>query len=196
MVRWFAAALLILVAVLGFFAWKRYSAPPPAMSTSEPNTMPPAATPPVVSSDAPAAGPGLDWKVPGTWVQGPARPMRLATYAVGDAECAVFYFGPNQGGDVDANIDRWAGQFKDAPNPKREIRKVAGMTVTRVEIDGAYLSPGSDMQSQGEKPNWRLLGAIVQGPQGPVFFKLTGPAATVRAAAKDFDGLLASLKAH
>jgi hypothetical protein len=41
-----------------------------------------------------------------------------------------------------------------------------------------------------------MLGAIVQGPQGPVFFKLTGPVGTVRGAAKDFDALLASLTAH
>ena len=158
--------------------------------------MPQTAEPPAVPSDAPAAGPGVNWKVPAAWVEGPPRPMRLATYAIGDAECAVFYFGPNQGGAVDDNIDRWAGQFQGAPNPKREARTVGGMNVTRVEIDGAFLSPGSDMQSQGTKPGWRLLGAIVQGPQGPIFFKFTGPAETVRRAARDFDSLLASLTAH
>ena len=52
------------------------------------------------------------------------------------------------------------------------------------------------MQSQGTKPGWRLLGAIVQGPHGPVFFKLTGPAATVGRAEHDFDAMLASLTAH
>ena len=110
-----------------------------------------------------------------------------------DAECAVFYFGPGQGGTVDENIDMWASQFDGSPNPKRTVRTVAGMKITRVEIDGAYLSPGADMKPQGNKPGYKMLSAIVQGPQGQVFFKFTGPAATVKAAAKDFDALLSSM---
>jgi hypothetical protein len=46
----------------------------------------------------------------------------------------------------------------------------------------------------GEKPDWALLGAIVNGPNGDVFFKLTGPAVTVNAAAKEFDGMLGSMR--
>ena len=38
------------------------------------------------------------------------------------------------------------------------------------------------------------LGAIVEGPEGLVFFKLTGPAATVRSASAEFDAMLHSLK--
>lgn len=195
MVRWIAAALLVVVAALGFVAWKRYAAPPPQASAPESSSMPQGAMPGGEAA-APTSEPGLHWKVPPAWTTGPEKPMRLATYAVGDAECAVFYFGPNQGGGVDDNIDRWASQFEGAPNPKREVREVHGLRVTRVEIDGAYLSPGADMQSQGTKPGWRLLGAIAQGPNGPVFFKLVGPAASVGKAAKDFDSLLASLAAH
>jgi hypothetical protein len=197
MVRWIAVVLLVLVAALGFFAWKRYSAPPPAASAPQSAAMPQDVAPvPPAADAAPANGPGVVWKVPKSWVAGPPRSMRLATYAIGDAECAVFYFGPNQGGAVDDNIDRWSGQFAGSPNPKREERSVRGMKLTRVEIDGTYLSPGTDMKSQGSMPGWRMLGAIVQGPQGPVFFKLTGPAGTVHGAAKDFDALLASLTAH
>jgi hypothetical protein len=44
------------------------------------------------------------------------------------------------------------------------------------------------------RPGWRLLGAIVEGgPEGAVFFKLTGPARTVAAAQKDFRKLLQSV---
>lgn len=200
MVRWIAVALLVLVAVLGFVAWRRSVAPPPAASAPQSSAMPQAGEPPAAAAPSgpstTTGGPGVNWTVPAAWGEGPPRPMRIATYSVGDAECAVFYFGPNQGGAVDDNIDRWAGQFQGSPNPKREERTVHGMKVTRVEINGAYLSPGTDMQSQGSMPDWRMLGAIVQGPQGPVFFKLTGPAGTVRGAAKDFDALLASLTSH
>lgn len=148
----------------------------------------------------PASTGGITWTVPSSWARGQGRPMRVATYEVPASkgveagECAVFYFGRGQGGELDANVQRWAGQFKEKPTPKRERRTVAGMPVTRVDVEGTYLNPGGGMmQSQGEKPGYRLLGAIVEGPEGNVFFKLTGPKATVDAAEAAFDGLLASL---
>jgi hypothetical protein len=126
--------------------------------------------------------------------------MRVATYEVPGAkgaepgQCAVFYFGPGQGGGVDANVQRWAGQFKEKPTPKQVRRTVAGVPVTRVDVAGTYLNPGGGMmQSQGEKPGYRLLGAIVEAPEGNVFFKLTGPAATVGGAEAAFDGLVGSI---
>jgi hypothetical protein len=61
-------------------------------------------------------------------------------------------------------------------------------------VEGTYLNPGGGMMtSQGKKPGYRLLGAIVEAPQGRVFFKMTGPAATVAAARAAFDGLVASI---
>jgi hypothetical protein len=43
-------------------------------------------------------------------------------------------------------------------------------------------------------PGYRLLGAIVEGPGGNLFFKLTGPAQTIAANQKNFDQLLASIQ--
>jgi len=191
MIRWLAVVFVVLVAALSLFAWRRSVAP--AMDAS----MPPSGAPVAGAPDG-AEDPGLHWTRPDHWDQGGDRPMRLATYvpAGATAECAVFYFGEGQGGNVDDNVDRWVGQFAGAPNPKRERRTVDGLEVTRVEVRGTYLDPGMDMQSQGERPDWMLLGAIVQGPHGPVFFKFTGPAAEVSAARKDFDAMLASVHAH
>jgi hypothetical protein len=127
--------------------------------------------------------------------------MRVATYVVPgargaeDGECAVFYFGPAQGGGVDDNVRRWERQFKDSPSAKRDRRTVSGLTVTTVDIEGTYLNPGGGMmQSRGEKPGYRLLGAIVEAPEGNVFFKLTGPEATAQAARAGFDSLIASIE--
>ncbi len=204
MIRWIAVVLLVVVAALGFVAWKRYAGPPQEAGMASSTTVPPQGAPAAGTSAAEdphaTAEPGLHWNVPAKWSTSGERPMRYATYTLGSgaaaAECAVFYFGPDQGGSVDENIDRWASQFDGRPNPKRHVRTVNGMSVTQVEIDGAYLSPGMDMQSQGKKPDWRLLGAIVQGPHGMVFFKFTGPAAALKSAGKDFDAMLSSLKAH
>jgi hypothetical protein len=144
---------------------------------------------------------GVEWRVPSDWSAGAGSSMRVATYAVPAArgveagECAVFFFGPGQGGSVDANVERWAKQFEGAPRPQRSSSTVAGMGVTRVQLAGAYLAPGGPMmQSTGKKTGYRLLGAIVETPQGNVFFKLTGPAATVGAAQADFEALVASLR--
>jgi hypothetical protein len=150
-------------------------------------------------ADSATAG-GIRWTVPDSWTMGQGSAMRVATYAVPaakgaePAQCAVFYFGRGQGGGVDANVQRWSGQFKEKPAPRRERRTVGGLALTRVDVEGTYLNPGGGMmQSQGEKPDYRLLGAIVEAPQGNVFFKLTGPAATVAAAEAAFDSLLASI---
>jgi len=162
-------------------------------------TLAPAALP--AAPAAPAAAGGIQWTVPARWTSGAGSAMRVATYAVPAAkgaeagECAVFFFGTGQGGGIDDNVARWAKQFEGAPAPKRTTATVAGMRVTRAEVAGAYLAPGGPMmQSTGKKTGYRLLGAIVEAPEGNVFFKLTGPAATIGAAQADFDALVASMK--
>lgn len=168
-----------------------------------PEGHPPVSTPPSAGQPSEAdagAVTGITWTVPSGWKDQGARPMRVATYAIpaaGDAEgaeCGVFYFGSGQGGDPDANISRWAGQFEGTPTPARSERTVAGIPVIIVQIGGTYLAPGGPMmESQGRKENYRLLGAIVQGPRGAVFFKLTGPSDTVSASESAFDSLIESI---
>jgi len=144
---------------------------------------------------------GLTWGVPGRWTKAPDRPMRVATYTIpapageGEgAECSVSYFGRDQGGLLDANIDRWVGQFEVNDGPTKSSRVVNGLTVTLVKIGGAYLNPsGPMMQSMGRKEGFRLLGAIVAGPEGSVFFKMVGPAKTIAASEAEFDAMIGSL---
>ena len=144
---------------------------------------------------------GIQWTVPARWTAGAGSSMRVATYEVPAAkggtagECAVFFFGSGQGGGIDDNVARWARQFEGSPKPATRTTPVAGLRVTRAEVAGTYLAPGGPMmQSTGKKTGYRLLGAIVEAPEGNVFFKLTGPAATVAAAQADFDSLVASLR--
>lgn len=159
---------------------------------------------------APASGTeagGLEWKVAKAWEVQPDRPMRAGTFhlpaAKGDkepAELAIFYFGEGQGGAVDANIQRWIGQFEQpdgsdsAKKAKTSKQKVGGLDVTTVELTGTYQSGGMMMGPKVAKPGYRLLGAIVEGPKGPVFFKLTGPDKTVAGSKGAFDKMLKSIK--
>lgn len=146
---------------------------------------------------------GLKWTAPATWKAQPERPMRVATYSVpkaaGDAEdgeCAVFYFGAGQGGGVQANIKRWYGQFESAAKPPAPREAKAGKyKVTYVEHSGSYKSGGPMMgTAASKKAGFQLLGAIVEGPQGSVFFKLTGPAKTVSASKTSFEKMLQGIQ--
>ena len=150
---------------------------------------------------------GISWTSPKRWKLGPERAMRAATYrvpaAAGDAEdgeCAVFFFGPGQGGGVEANIERWIGQFEQPdgkPSGERAKRKSetkGGIPVSSIDLAGTYKGGGPAMGASEPKPGYRLLGAIATGPQAGIFFKLTGPAKTVAAAEKEFQSMIDSLR--
>jgi hypothetical protein len=143
---------------------------------------------------------GVRWSVPARWTVLPQRAMRVATYAIPGpkgaeaGECGVFHFGEGRGGGVEENTARWSSQFEGEPAPKKGERTINGIRVHLVEISGTYLAPGGPMmQSQGRKPGYRLLGAIAKAPEGLVFFKCTGPGATMGAARGDFDRMVSSL---
>jgi hypothetical protein len=112
-----------------------------------------------------------------------------------DAECFVITFGPGQGGSVDDNIERWVKQLQPATAPPvRTSRKAHGMTVSRVEVAGTFTPmkmPGGP-PVEGPRTGWRLIGFVVETPTGPWFFKMTGPDATVKAAAKEIDAMIDS----
>jgi hypothetical protein len=142
------------------------------------------------------SGAGIHWTVPSNWKSEGERPMRLATYQVAEeGECAVYYFGQGQGGGVEANIDRWKGQFEGSKDaPKVEKRTIHGLKVTTLDVSGAYTGMGGPRAPQGPpKQGYRLLGAIVEGPQGSIFFKFAGPMKTVAQNQSAFDKMLSTL---
>lgn len=131
--------------------------------------------------------------------------MRVATYRVapvaGEAEPAevgVFFFGKGQGGSIDSNVARWLGQFHSeagaAPPAKPRKVRAGSIDVTVVSTEGTYESGMPGMGATGPKPHWGLYGAIAEGPEGMVFFKMVGPKKTVEHARAEMDALLKSLK--
>jgi hypothetical protein len=165
----------------------------------------------VLGADAPLqsidAG-GLTFQAPAAWKSSPpSSQMRRAELKVapaeGDkepAELVVFAF-PGGAGTVEANVKRWQNQFKDADGnpPPIDSKTVKGknVEVTRVETAGHYFPmafPGSPRQP--DRPNYRLLGAIVQAGDTGYFLKMVGPDKTMKAARTDFDQLIASISAE
>ena len=148
----------------------------------------------------------LTFKTPASWKkETPKSPMRKAQIVIpavkGDdepAELLVFIF-PGGAGGLEANIDRWEKQFVDADKrtPKAKIEKKKGINVdvTRVEISGRFVAsvmPGAP--GKNDKPNYRLLGAVVETKDAGYFLKLTGPEKTVADSTKAFDSLIESMK--
>ena len=150
---------------------------------------------------------GLRWTPPVGWKSEGAAPMRAATYKLpptaGDqdgAECVVYYFGVGQGGSVQANIERWTGQFTGADgkpsNAAIAKRTVHGLPVTAIDVTGAYSGAGGPTATVKtvKAGYYRLLGAIIEDAGGNVFLKFTGPAKTIAANERSFQQLLESFQ--
>jgi hypothetical protein len=173
---------------------------PPAAADPHAGQMAPAVA--AVPTEPARAG-GLTWNAPEPFVRRqPKSSMRVAEYGLKDApaaELGVFYFGADQGGSVEANMTRWVGQFTQADGSetkaKRSERDVNGVKVSLVEASGMFgggmAMPGAPQPTA--QPDAMLLGAIAKGPEGSVFFKLTGPRAALEDARAAFDGLVSSL---
>jgi hypothetical protein len=108
------------------------------------------------------------------------------------AELTFFFFGDGQGGDVQANTQRWFGQFTSKPDAqKAEPQDFNGTKVTLVTTEGT-LKASPIMGITEDQPDYALLGAILEHSGGPVFAKLTGPAALVKESREKFITLIKS----
>lgn len=161
------------------------------------------------ASAAPAAV--LKYDTPATWVtQTPTSNLRKAQFGLpkaegdsADGQLIVYYFGPNEGGGVQANLDRWKGMFKTAggePVPDADVVvdkfEASGMAVTLMDISGRYadgtMTPGQAATPTAEE--YRMFAAVVETPDGPWFFKAVGPQATMAANREAMLGMLKSAR--
>ncbi len=178
---------------------------PASPTPAAPSVTAPVATPQAAASALPAVE--ITWvDPPGLRRVPPKSPMRKASFEVPrakgdqeDGELAVFYFGPGQGGSIDANVDRWVKQFSGVSpdRVKRADREANGLRQHTVEVQSGTFDAGqmSMGAAPGPKKDYALLGAIVEAPSGAYFFKMTGPAHTVAAAHEAFYKLLDSVRA-
>jgi hypothetical protein len=164
-------------------------------------------------ADAPAAPPApmagaaqeasLQFDVPASWQsEPPANDMRMAQATIpgpgGPGSLVVFFFGQGGGGGVEANIQRWIDQMEvpAGSSPSPETFDANGYRVTWIDVSGTLKPSGMGMGPTTEQPNSRLLGAVVEGPGGPWFFKATGPGSTLSAERDNFLGMLKSVRAR
>lgn len=148
----------------------------------------------------------LEFKAPATWTKKMPKSRIIdveyeAPAAKGEDTAGRFTV-MGAGGTIEANIDRWIGQF-DQPDggdtkskAKIEKVKVSGQNVHIVDLSGTYKdSPGP---FAGGKPvlreNYRMLAAIVQTERdGNYFLKFYGPKGTIAENEKAFRDVVDSL---
>jgi len=133
--------------------------------------------------------------VPANWKQSPAsNNLRTAQFALpavdgdkDDAELVVYFFG-GAGGGVNANLERWSGQFQPG-GKKQKIYKGQSKQgeYYLLDITGVYNKPiGPPINRQtNPTPGYQMLAVVLMiKDKGNYFLKLTGPQKTVTAASK------------
>ncbi len=90
------------------------------------------------------------------------------------------------GGGIEANVDRWYGQFTQpdggTTRDRAKVKKlsVAGQDVHLVDISGTYKDQRGPMAPAVERPKYRMLAAIIATKgSGNYFIKFYGPQRTV-----------------
>lgn len=103
------------------------------------------------------------------------------------------------GGDIDANQQRWLGQFvqtdgsKTGDRAKRRMKDVAGSKVHMLDVSGTYVAP--PFSGGGKFPDYRMLAAIVVTPKhGSWYVRLYGPEKTVARQAANIEKMIDGLQ--
>jgi hypothetical protein len=98
------------------------------------------------------------------------------------------------GGSVEENVERWRGQFAGKPQEESEDQvEIAGIEVTLVDFSGTYIDRRGPMTPVVERPDYRLLGAILPIEGQLYFLKCYGPERTVAERADEFHAFVRSL---
>jgi hypothetical protein len=148
----------------------------------------------------------LSFTIPTRWqiepVDGPARggqwrvpPLR----GQGESgEVVAYFFGPGVGGSAEENIEAWIGtMFSPGGHPadKQWQYQTGGFKVSQVVIFGTYnqvvASPGIPPMA---RPNYVLLGTVIDNSAGNIYWRFTGPEALVTATLPLFNKVIDSVK--
>ena len=132
---------------------------------------------------------GYDFKAPSDWKSSPpSSKMRKAQFSLASSsasdgnggEVVFYHFGQGGAGGVKANVDRWMKQFENPQGQSVKSETIGGTKVTYAEAHGTYLS-GRPFGPKTPNPGYAMLAAIIEGKQGAIFVKMTGPRQTVAA---------------
>lgn len=156
------------------------------------------------------AMPGLRFTPDTRWIrEDPTSEHRMIQYRLrgeyeetGDARLVVYHFGEQRDGGLEANVARWAGQFRQADGrPSIEVARVNkvevnGIEVHTMQLEGTYVAEMAPGSGEGlDLPGRSLRATIVFSDAGAYYFKVVGPTATVKRWDASYDMMIASLRA-
>lgn len=119
---------------------------------------------------------GVEFRIPTSWKETtPATTFILAEYHLEDTSKIARLTFSSTGGGVEANLQRWRGQFSrqpDDPEPRHYTISVDHVEAVVLELYGTFRDGFS---SQPPQAGYAMLGIAI--PTGPAtfFVKLTGP---------------------
>jgi hypothetical protein len=126
----------------------------------------------------------------------PSSSSRLAQFVVNSndsvykTEVVVFFFGQVQTANVQANLDRWRGQFSTpdaSPVFEKVTRDSSGtFPITIAEYHGTYRRGIGAGLADSVRTGQGLVSAIAETPRGMLFVQLFGPVARVTAEREAF----------
>ncbi len=132
---------------------------------------------------------GYHTTVPASWTpRTPSSSSRLAEFtlprdAKGDAEVVVYFFGKGMGGNVDANLARWRGQFSTpdgSPVFEKVTRDSTGkFPLTFAEFRGTYQRGVGMGSADSVRTGQTLIASIVETPNGVLFVQMFGSSGRV-----------------
>ncbi len=148
----------------------------------------------------------LTFTIPSRWeiqtVDGPARGGQWRVpplHGEGEGgEVVAYFFGPRAGGSAKENIEAWIGTMSTAeghPADKQWKYEVNGFKISQVVIFGTYNRrvslPGIPPVA---KPNFGLLGTVIENPGGNIYWRFTGPEPLITATLPLFMKMIESVK--
>jgi hypothetical protein len=97
------------------------------------------------------------------------------------------------GGSIEANIERWKGQFAGAlKNDKQEQFDVAGVKVTLVDLSGDFNDQRGPFAPAVQRKGYRMITAILPVGGQLHFIKVVGPEKTMAAHAEKIQAFIRS----
>ncbi len=151
------------------------------------------------------AGGKLQLKAPASWIRKKPQTMIVEhEFAIpaaegdkADGRLTVMA----AGGGIEANIERWYGQFTQPDGGSTRERakvkkiKVAGEEVHLVDISGTFRDQRGPAAPAVEQPKYRMLAAIIATKgSGNYFIKFYGPERTVAGQEKAFLTMIEGLE--
>lgn len=150
---------------------------------------------------AAAAGPGTKFAVsgvnfvaPGDWAKGPGSQFRAAEFTAPGNVAIIF---SNAGGGVEPNIERWRGMVTGDGGDnkfKQTKEKIGSLVVHTVSMEGTYAGMSRTGAAAPEEPGSRFIGIIIEGADGPIQLRITGPIDAVRAVEPRVKAMLDGMK--